>query len=297
MVEMKLKALTIILVVYLLAGSLSAQQSCDALAPTPSQDVSESFKGEIEGELKGVIGKIAGGALDIDGEYSRIESDTLYKYGDSHRVYVWQRIIYLACVSPDIDIDLNKLLELYLIGPTSAEDGAALKGRMLRGLIVSADLPVPGDSYSNEWLEEKEFISIPEKVFFGSEILQGNFERYRRLRFDAFEESNGYVDESGVMVAVSKTYYCRNLIKPPVCESHFNRWRSSLTEMLGVGVVSDSNLNFPVSGGEGRQGSVPAQVSAVLFFGSPWRARLQFARSEADPRISAWVILLITRGI
>jgi hypothetical protein len=46
-----------------------------------------------------------------------LTADALKIYPDSNKLYVWQRIIYLVCVNPDIKIDINQLSELYLRGP------------------------------------------------------------------------------------------------------------------------------------------------------------------------------------
>jgi hypothetical protein len=90
---------------------------CDHLAPQNAQNVDESFKGKIDGELKGIISRLAGGAASIEGEYRKIEVDELRNYPDSNKLYVWDKIIYLACVSPDLKIDINELFKLYLSGP------------------------------------------------------------------------------------------------------------------------------------------------------------------------------------
>lgn len=94
-----------------------AQAECEALIPAPSANVSESFKGQIEGQVSGLVSKFAGAEADILGEYRSFSQDNLQNYEDSHRLYVWQRTIYLACAKPELNIDLNKLLELYLTDP------------------------------------------------------------------------------------------------------------------------------------------------------------------------------------
>jgi hypothetical protein len=92
----------------------NAADKCDALAPTNAQNVDEKFKGKIEGQIQGIVAKLAGGAASIEGDFEKIETDQLNGYPDSDKLYVWQRIIYLACVSPDQKIDLNNLFILYL---------------------------------------------------------------------------------------------------------------------------------------------------------------------------------------
>lgn len=97
--------------VLLSAWNVEAENKCDPLAPSNGQDVSETFKGKIEGEVKGLVSRLAGGSADINGEYNKLITDKLKYYPQADKIYVWQRIVYLACVSPDTKIDLNRLLE------------------------------------------------------------------------------------------------------------------------------------------------------------------------------------------
>jgi hypothetical protein len=92
---------------------------CDPLAPTNAQNIDESFKGKIEGEIKGLLSNLAGGSAGIEGAYRKIETDELQHYPDSNKLYVWQRIIYLACINPETKIDLNELFKMYLNGPSA----------------------------------------------------------------------------------------------------------------------------------------------------------------------------------
>ena len=85
---------------------------CDALVPTNAQSIDEGFKGKADGEVKGLLGKLAGGAASIDGEYRKLVSDELQHYPEANKLYVWQRIMYLACISPDLKIDANDLFRL-----------------------------------------------------------------------------------------------------------------------------------------------------------------------------------------
>ena len=94
-----------------------AQDECAGLTPKGGAEVTETFKGSIEGEVKGIVSKLAGGSASIEGEYLRLESDTLKDYPEANKVFVWQSIIYLACIRPDSGLDLTKLFELYLVGP------------------------------------------------------------------------------------------------------------------------------------------------------------------------------------
>lgn len=114
---------------HLLSAPASAQDHCEGLSPRGGEEVSESFKGAISGQVEGVVAKLAGGSASIEGEYVRLESDTLRDYPEANKIFVWQSIIYLACVRPEAGIDINKLFELYLNGPPSnaAEKACSFK--------------------------------------------------------------------------------------------------------------------------------------------------------------------------
>ncbi len=96
----------------------ASADKCDPLTPTNAQNIDEGFKGKIDGEIKGFLGRIAGGAAAIEGEYRKLETDQLKDYPASDKLYVWQRIIYLACVNPDSKIDINELLKIFLSVPS-----------------------------------------------------------------------------------------------------------------------------------------------------------------------------------
>jgi hypothetical protein len=96
---------------------VSADDRCDALKPTNAQDVDEAFKGKIEGEIKGVLSHLVGGAANIEGEYKQLITDQFKNYPQSDKLYVWQRILYLVCINPDIKIDINELLKVYITPP------------------------------------------------------------------------------------------------------------------------------------------------------------------------------------
>jgi hypothetical protein len=87
------------------------------LAPTNAQSVTEDFKGRAEGKIQGILSRLAGANASIDGEYRKLITDELKNYPEAEKLYVWQRIIYLACISPEVKIDLNRLFALYLRGP------------------------------------------------------------------------------------------------------------------------------------------------------------------------------------
>lgn len=123
-------ALSILIVslVFFRTSIAVADNHCEPLKPTEEGIVSEEFKGKIEGELKGLASRIAGAGASISGEYKRFEESRLQELPDSQRLYVWQRTLYLACVDPESGIDLNRLLELYLIDPARLTNDGEAKG-------------------------------------------------------------------------------------------------------------------------------------------------------------------------
>jgi hypothetical protein len=96
---------------------------CDALKPTGAQNISGEISGKIEGDISGLIKRIAGGSASIEGVYRTIVTDTLRNYPDSSKLYVWQRIIYLACINPDQKNDISELSKLYLSPPPTTVTG------------------------------------------------------------------------------------------------------------------------------------------------------------------------------
>ena len=90
----------------------SADDKCDALKPTNAENLDESVRGKIDGEIKGALSRLAGGAASIDGEYRELLTDTLRDYPNADKLYVWQRILYLECIDPNSKIDINELLRL-----------------------------------------------------------------------------------------------------------------------------------------------------------------------------------------
>lgn len=132
------------------ATPILAQEECAGLTPKGGEEITESFKGSIEGEVEGIVAKLAGGSASIEGEYLRLETDTLKDYPEANKVFVWQSIIYLACVRPDAGIDINRLFEMWLTGPPSVESRAWLNG--CPGDLVTGELR-PGHPHQNWNLE------------------------------------------------------------------------------------------------------------------------------------------------
>jgi hypothetical protein len=142
------------LVAILAATSPAKADKCDALAPTNAQDITKEFQGKVDGEIKGWVSRIAGGDANVEGLYKEIEKDVLSKYPDANKLYVWQRIFYLACVDPSRNIDFNNLLRGYLNSPITqggqSSNGTAVNsngqtGGMTAGTINIYQPRAPGN--------------------------------------------------------------------------------------------------------------------------------------------------------
>jgi hypothetical protein len=129
---------------------VNADDKCDALKPQNAQDVDENFKGTIEGEIKGVLSRLAGGAADVKGEYRKLVTDKLKDYPDSDKLYVWDRILYLACITPGMKIDINSLFQLFMRGPepVSTRPPIPKTDTPVYGLLKPANYPTPTNACS-----------------------------------------------------------------------------------------------------------------------------------------------------
>ena len=133
-------------VAILAATSPAKADKCDALAPTNAQDITKEFQGKIDGELKGWVSRIAGGGASVEGLYKEIETDVLNKYPDANKLYVWQRIFYLACLDPSRNIDFNDLLRGYLNSPITqggqSSNGTAVNSNGQTGGITAGTINI-----------------------------------------------------------------------------------------------------------------------------------------------------------
>lgn len=93
---------------------------CQALEPKSGQNINESLTGRIEGEIDLFLARIAGAEIDFEGEARKFAEDTLPKYQENQKLYVWERLIYLVCIDPRIDVELNILLRVFLEPPIAA---------------------------------------------------------------------------------------------------------------------------------------------------------------------------------
>jgi len=114
---MKMRPSLVLLFLCTFAPGALANPECDALKPQKSKDIEDKFKGKLEGKIGLLVGRLAGGKVSLDGEYSRLEKDVLKDYPKSDKLYVWQNVIYLICIQPNSKIDFQKLLDKYLNGP------------------------------------------------------------------------------------------------------------------------------------------------------------------------------------
>lgn len=133
--------LIVALLVVLAAVAPGRASQCDALKPTPPGDTSVNFAGEVEGKLGGIIGRLTGGVAELKGDFQKTFKDTLPHYTNADKLFVWQRLLYLACINPNSKIKLNDLLQAYLVGPPSLFGGLgpAPKKRELEVVLVGVE--------------------------------------------------------------------------------------------------------------------------------------------------------------
>lgn len=165
----------------------NADEDCSALAPTNSEKIDETFKGQIEGEISGLIGRLAGAEANIEGEYKRLKEDTLNQYDDHHRLYVWQRTLYLVCIKPELGIDINTLLQMYLAGPP---DKQSQNSDRLKKLYRSALEGIVTTLMRNE-----EFM-FPAMKHFLKDPQQGNWRRVVWTAQENLEQVKEAIDAS-----------------------------------------------------------------------------------------------------
>jgi hypothetical protein len=146
-----MKLLAAVALLLVLVALPAKADKCDALTPTNAQDIDESFRGKLDGEIKGLLGRLAGGSASLDGAYRKIETDELKNYSDSGRLYVWQRIMYLACVSPDLKIDINELFRLYLAGPpkNAGACGPGMEPAAHKAAGIENENSIVGEEYTD----------------------------------------------------------------------------------------------------------------------------------------------------
>jgi hypothetical protein len=114
---------------------------CKALAPTPTQNIRESFKGEIEGKLEGIVSNFIGGVAGLKGEYTKIVEDSLKGRPENEKIYFWQRLIYFACINPESGVDINDLAKAYLTGPPIIGSRAEVEKNKIDIDLVGFDRP------------------------------------------------------------------------------------------------------------------------------------------------------------
>ncbi|MGI9521691.1 MAG: caspase family protein [Hyphomicrobiaceae bacterium] len=145
-------------------SNLPAETQCKGLAPTSAQNIKESFKGKIEGRLGGIVGKLTGGVAGLHGEYAKVTKDALMGYPESHKLYVWQRLIYLACVNGGAGIDINALAQAYLVGPSMIASAPAVSESKLAVELVGFD-EISTDLISHYKFRGLRQMSLPNLVF------------------------------------------------------------------------------------------------------------------------------------
>lgn len=95
-------------------------QECAALEPTDDNNISTSVRGDIDGSLEGWIGRLTGASVNLEGEYKKYARDNLHDHPDRVKAYAFQRMLYFACLRPEINVDFEKLMELLINNQVSS---------------------------------------------------------------------------------------------------------------------------------------------------------------------------------
>jgi hypothetical protein len=74
-----------------------AEDKCDALRPTPPQNLSQEIVGKIDAKINGFTGRLLNMGGNLDGTYRETANDVLKEYPSADRLYIWSRLIYINC--------------------------------------------------------------------------------------------------------------------------------------------------------------------------------------------------------
>lgn len=130
----------------IIASSPAHALDCRLLRPKGGGNVSEELKGEIDGRIQGMVGRILGVQAEFQGTYLRIEEDVLNKYPNADKLYIWERVIFGFCqslsesnISDQEKLDQwIRLLELYQLGPPEHGQSTLEKLRSITDSLQSA---------------------------------------------------------------------------------------------------------------------------------------------------------------
>lgn len=89
----------VILSVSLLAYGNASAQECDPLKPSPPRNLSEEVVGKIDAKVSGLASKLLNAGGTLEGTYRQASTDVLSEYPNADRLYLWDRTIYLYCVT------------------------------------------------------------------------------------------------------------------------------------------------------------------------------------------------------
>jgi hypothetical protein len=111
------RLLTLLSLLVAFSGPALADAACDALKPNPPRNMSQEITGKLDVKLEGLAKRLLNAGGNIDGTYKDTSNDVLKEYPNADSLYVWERMIYLACasmpgMSPAEKLDqINKLMD------------------------------------------------------------------------------------------------------------------------------------------------------------------------------------------
>ncbi len=119
----------------LLAASAGASlaNDCDPLRPNAPRNISQEMAGKIDAKVDGFARRILSADANVDGTYKQISSDVLKEYPNADQLYLWERTLYLFCITIEKS------------GLTGSEKMTRIDGLMDRLKQPPSVRPTPGE--------------------------------------------------------------------------------------------------------------------------------------------------------
>jgi len=89
---------------------------CNDLKPIPPTDQDKALTVKIDGEINGLLSKIAGGKINSEGSYRNIASNVLPKFPDANKLYMWERVLYIQCQLVADSTDISNKDKIKIVG-------------------------------------------------------------------------------------------------------------------------------------------------------------------------------------
>jgi hypothetical protein len=125
-----------------------AADACDPLRPNPPRNMSEDIVGKIDTKVDGIAKRLLSLGATVEGTYKEASSDVLKEYPNADKLYLWDKIIYVFCItisasklSDDDKLDrIEKLMDRIGKPPTDQSgqgSGRTLNTRMSSSVTVA----------------------------------------------------------------------------------------------------------------------------------------------------------------